>query len=377
MRVVLKKFFTISLAFFMIASVITIIAPADFGVSANPGTLYVGGTGGGNYSSIQNAINAASIGDTIFVYSGTYNENILVTKQLDLIGENKYSTIIDPQGSGTAITIQSNWVNITGFSITNCSLDGIYMVARNHIRIEDNIISNNTNEGVEINTNCHNITVANNIIDNCRWSILLSSSNKDNLIINNKLSNHQLAIYIWSLNTNNSIIGNTISDNSPSFYAIQISNSNNNMIYHNNFINNAFPANDNSNNQWDSGYPGGGNFWGDYNGTDRFQGPNQDIPGNDGIGDINISIPGGSNFDRYPLWPNWNTLELYTPSPGPEEVTEYAMGSVKVGVIFVESNGSIDQETENWTSGRMSTVISESGGSPVNATHDRSTPSYR
>ncbi|WP_455393240.1 NosD domain-containing protein [[Eubacterium] cellulosolvens] len=359
MGVIGKKILASCLAFFMVASVITIIAPVELAVAANPGTLYVGGTGGGNYSSIQSAINAASNGDTIFVYSGTYNENLIVNRQLTLVGEDKFTTIIDPQSSGTAILIQSNWVNITGFTITNCGVDGIYLVARKHIRIEDNIISNNTNEGVDVNSNSDNVTIANNIIKNCRWGILFSGSNKDNLITNNKLSNHQVGIYFWSLNTKNSIVGNTISDNSASYYALEIANSNNNMIYHNNFVNNLFPARDNSNNQWDSGYPGGGNFWGNYNGTDRLQGPNQNIPGNDGIGDINISIPGGSNIDRYPVWPNWNTLEIYTPSPGPEEVTEYAMGSIKVGVIFVESNGSIDQETENWTSGRMSTVLSE------------------
>ena len=45
-------------------------------------TLYVGGSNPGNYSTIQNAIDAANPGNTIYVYSGTYIENILIDKTL-------------------------------------------------------------------------------------------------------------------------------------------------------------------------------------------------------------------------------------------------------------------------------------------------------
>ena len=52
-------------------------------------TYYVGGSGSGNYSKIQDAINNASDGDTIFVYNGTYNEHIRINKQLFLKGIEK------------------------------------------------------------------------------------------------------------------------------------------------------------------------------------------------------------------------------------------------------------------------------------------------
>jgi hypothetical protein len=81
-----------------------------------------------------------------------------------------------------------------------------------------------------------------------------------------------------------------------------VSSSSNNWIYHNNLIGNPNQAYDNSNNgnQWENGYPSGGNYWSDYTGNDSYKGPNQDIPGSDGIGDTPYIIDADSQ-DNYPL----------------------------------------------------------------------------
>jgi hypothetical protein len=58
--------------------------------------LYIGGTGPGNYSRIQEAIDNASTGDTVFVYddSSPYLENILIDKSISVVGEDCNSTVI-------------------------------------------------------------------------------------------------------------------------------------------------------------------------------------------------------------------------------------------------------------------------------------------
>ena len=64
------------------ASGTVMIEKSTMPTSYGRGTLYVGGSGPGNYSSIQAAIDDANNGDTVFVYNGTYNEWITVDKSL-------------------------------------------------------------------------------------------------------------------------------------------------------------------------------------------------------------------------------------------------------------------------------------------------------
>ena len=62
-------------------------------INPNGNTLYVGGDGPGNFTRIYKAIDAASDGDTIFVFNGTYNECFTVDKSVILMGEDKETDI--------------------------------------------------------------------------------------------------------------------------------------------------------------------------------------------------------------------------------------------------------------------------------------------
>jgi len=74
------------------------------------------------------------------------------------------------------------------------------------------------------------------------------------------------------------------------------------QAYHNNLVNNAVQAFDDNpgKNQWDNGYPSGGNYWSDYNSTDNCSGPQQNVcPSPDGIGDTPYVF--SSSQDNCPL----------------------------------------------------------------------------
>jgi parallel beta-helix repeat protein len=105
------------------------------------GTIYVPG----NFPTIQGAINAASSGDTVYVRSGTYNEDIVINKTVSLVGENKETTCIYGQGGRIAVYVEADSVVVTGFTIKSLggqSSDGIDLNnVRNCEVSENNVLS--------------------------------------------------------------------------------------------------------------------------------------------------------------------------------------------------------------------------------------------
>jgi len=178
-------------------------------------TLYVGGTGEGNYSNIQDAIDNASDGDTVFVFSGTYYENIVVYKTINLIGENKNTTIIDGNYSGDVIYVSANWVNISGFTIQNSGYEafdlGVYIYS-SYCVIKSNIIINN-NQGIYLKYSSYN-KINNNIIVNREYGIYLQYSCSYNKINNNIISyNYKSGLILMSSCNYNIIKDNNFSKN--------------------------------------------------------------------------------------------------------------------------------------------------------------------
>ena len=150
-------------------------------------TLYVGGNGPGNYSTIQAAINDANPGDTVFVYNGTYDETVLVNKSIDLIGEDSDITIIDGGTSGDVVSIVVNWVNISGFTIQHASDKGIKIDSSNFIKVSDcNILNNNI--GVYFQNSDDNQLLGCTIWENPNC-IYLDASIRNNISDNTVLAN--------------------------------------------------------------------------------------------------------------------------------------------------------------------------------------------
>ena len=170
-------------------------------------TLYVGGSGPGNYSRIQDAIDNASDGDTIFVYNGIYYENLVIEKSICLMGESKdFSLIIDNfSHSSSAITIQAIHVTITNFTIrgeaTSCGIE----VNSNYSKIYNNNIFSST--GIDVNS-ANNAIFRNYIKADTFWAIGLSGS--FNSIFENTLIAESCGIYLLFLCRNNTIRRNNI-----------------------------------------------------------------------------------------------------------------------------------------------------------------------
>ena len=166
-----------------------------------------------HYSTIQEAVDAASPGDAILVSAGTYYEHLIIDKPLTLVGEESSIPTIDGNGSDTCLTLTADNVNINRFIIQ----DGLL--------------------GIDV-SRCDSATLIGNMILNNQAGISLSGSRS------------------------NTIIGNTLLDN---YIGILLTDSHNNTVYHNNFINSTrFQfGGDNLYNDLE------GNYWSDYKGVDN------------------------------------------------------------------------------------------------------------
>lgn len=186
---------------------------------------------------IQEGIINASIDDTVFVYIGTYNENIVIDKTVDLIGEDKDSTIIHGlDESDDAVEITSDWCNISEFTIENggtnsggirvkadyCTIfnsifddnidKGIFVELSVYTNIHDNTFSDN-NQGVYIYWSDYTTISSNDISNNKDNGILCLSSEYNDILGNTVDLNSGLGIYLNNECDYNDIIGNTVDSN--------------------------------------------------------------------------------------------------------------------------------------------------------------------
>ncbi|MCK5037558.1 MAG: right-handed parallel beta-helix repeat-containing protein, partial [Thermoplasmata archaeon] len=180
---------------------------------------------GTDHHMIQWAIDNATSGDRIIVDDKTYFENLVIDKALD-IRASAMNAVIDGGNTGHVIEIIADNVVLEGFKVQNSGLSpgdsGIRLNGFDHCSILDN-----------------NITGTDTAIS------LMSSSDNNTII-------------------NNTFIGNEMGVNSLGSW---------NDIYHNNFIANTVHVEDSGYNEWDMGFPIGGNFW------DNWTTPDADMDG--------------------------------------------------------------------------------------------------
>jgi len=224
-------------------------------------------TGEGDYSSIQDAINNAQKGSKIYIKKGEYCEIIYIRKQIELVGEDKDLTLINPisetnkfamyvgtenviiknlsiknRGPGqysSAIRITASNTEIFNCNIIDTPIGIAIWTSRNIIKncyfsgCKDEGIallgssysdcSNNKIKNCIFEKNCDGIELqysSRNIIDNCKFYDnthsgidAIASSNNENIISNCKIYNNDVyGIYLAS-SSHNQIIDNIISNN--------------------------------------------------------------------------------------------------------------------------------------------------------------------
>jgi len=119
------------------------------------------------YQYIQDGIDIANNGDEVYVFNGTYHENIVIFNSISLTGEDKDSTVIDGGGNGNVITTTANGIRLTGFSIKNSGNNpnnaGIAVHSRYNQIIANNVLNNNI--GIRL-TESENEIIYNNFFNN-------------------------------------------------------------------------------------------------------------------------------------------------------------------------------------------------------------------
>jgi len=200
--------------------------------------IYISNTEIGNYTTIQEGIDAANSGDTIYVYNGTYYENIVIDKSIFLIGENITSTIIDGRVAGNTVKVNANHVTIKGFTIQHSGLiypnSGINLSSNYNI-VEGNLITDNF-YGITLYFSSGNIIRGNTIQKDDHCGIYLSSSSNNTIVNNSIKDNTYNGIGAYYSSDSNFIRGNNFKNNGFCGVNIRISKENN--IFDNDFSDN-------------------------------------------------------------------------------------------------------------------------------------------
>ena len=259
-------------------------------------------------------------------YVAVINSTNITVKNLNLVGNLRGVLLVYTTNSTiTNVTASANYIGvylwasdsntIIGNKVTDNEWDGIGLYYSDDNTIAGNTVTNNA-IGIDIYTASHKNVIDNNtLLENIGGIMLHHSDNnvlsgnkatggteapnglvgisltesKGNVLSGNAVSDNQFALGVGIVldmsSTNNTIVQNMLSENIVGILTLY---SNDNTMYHNNFIDNTEQVrNLNSINTWDNGCEG--NYWSNYNGTDS---------NGDGIGDTYLPW---EEVDYYPL----------------------------------------------------------------------------
>jgi parallel beta-helix repeat protein len=202
-------------------------------------TLFVGGSGPGNYTSIQEAVDSANRGDQILVAPGIYLGPVTITKNIQLIGQQRDQTIIKGNQTGSVITLTANNVTLAHLSITGSGRkfpDAGISIKSSYNTIVDNNLTDNYYGLCLLDKTSYNMISENHIKDNHQCGVYFSRSSYNNLTQNYVENQPFNGFGLYESSNNNFISNNTLSHNH--FCGVNIRDSFDNTITNNRFIGN-------------------------------------------------------------------------------------------------------------------------------------------
>ena len=231
---------------------------------------------------IQNARYTEIYNNTIaYNYGDEWDAGIRLDSSSDSI---IHSNLIVDNWRGILLYTSSPHVSIYGNTITDNEF-GVRVASggSNYLNVSDNIVTNNRGYGIGLTG--------------------FGGASNYATISRNLIANNSDGIALGQYSSYNTITQNNITQNDYGFY---MEYSTQNTIWANNIIGNNQQVNVSAGsiNNWDNGYPSGGNYWSDYDQPDEYQGSAQNITGSDGIGDAPYVID-ESNQDNYPRMKIW------------------------------------------------------------------------
>lgn len=332
-----------------------------------------------NSLTLDSSRNILIFNDTIYYYASigsSYNVTLINNKIGNVFATSSTDVyIIDNQFHGVrcqACIDTSSGVTISGNDIPGCDCVSVSVSRSDHVSMTDNIIGGDValligeSSTVDISNNkitggidhgvslggCSDLSFRGNRVraitdqypfvevDSCNGVDISGNSiapqyfepyYKEDLLRVSRSSNIMIAgndllnatsgqgtsdALIVSDSSSARIIANNIESNGQ---GILLDNTQSFQVFHNNFINNVVQAIDtnSSQNSWDDGYPGGGNYWSGNKGVDNCSGIDQNVcPSPDGISDTLYSFSLAE--DRYPLMhpsaPAVTGMVQYSPS---------------------------------------------------------------
>ena len=303
-----------------------------------------------NFSVLDNRIiNNDRSGVFIDTQYDNVNSNDNLIENNTISSNNEHGIYFDATWNPSVTDIKNNIIryNVINFN----SLDGIRLIDAESNSIIKNEIFNNTEDGIHIR-DTHSLIIGNSIFNNSEFGI--ENYGHYNII---KERNYFMGNTYGIRNVgDNTIIKHNNFTLNILYGLVIIDNSDDDLIFGNNFTDNPINAYDySSTTSWYNGSLG--NYWDDYGGIDG---------NDDGIGDTFYDVPpSGGSVDNYPIWEDGDDLgpniiinsptmndafgltapdfDITITDDSPLNITWYTIDSGTTNYTFSGSTGTVNQ----------------------------------